>query len=240
MADIVPISGGQNLTPSAAIKDHFALAIKPAQETLDAVLKLIPARTWLDEWKNHDPSYRRILLTDRTGVEFGDAEERLALVPDLAFLQRAAQLVADAEHKPAPEAWVHLVIGSMLAQMPNSKNVAPDYQFGIVDMVMNNEDIWARRYAPGFSAPVLVLAVREARRKSDFVPAGATILEACQRHRKRFCELAGVVTLLTQVRENAELYIRQAVEAGVDPLTPEELRCIEAKPRRDYPDDCPF
>lgn len=213
MADIVPLSTGHNLATGAVV-DHFDLAAKPAQETLNAVLKLRGARIWLEEWRDYDPSYSRLLIDRDRMVEL------YALIPDEAFLQRAGKLIDDAERKSAPEAWFHLALGSMLAQMPNSKNVAPDYQFGIVDSIMHDEEVWGR-YGPGFSAPVFVCALREARRKSDFVPGAATILDGCQRHRRRFRELGEIVSLFAKVRDSVEHWTE-------DQPTPEDWS------------DCPF
>jgi hypothetical protein len=193
--NIQPLNPGQNIVPVAGtsgIINRFAQVAEVAQPTLDAVATLRAARAW---------------LTDRPSLaddDEADAKARLALIPDAAFLQQAAQLFDDAVRKAAPEPWYHLVISSMLAGMPNAKNVAADYSYAVVDTILHDDEAWESGCEAGFSAPIFVCAIRQVRREEEFVPSAAKILKACQDHRKRFKQLGFEVEMLMTVRENAE------------------------------------
>jgi hypothetical protein len=212
--NIRPLPTGQNIVTggatagSGAIVDRFAQVSAIAKPTLDAIPKLRDAREWLAKWKNRDPSYFHLMLNVERYDELDEAEERLALVPDMTFLKQAGQLFDDAVRKSAPEPWFHLALGAMLAGMPNAKNVAPDYQFSVVD-TLHDDEIWEKGCEPGFSAPVFVCAIRQVRREEEFVPTAAKILKACQQQRKRFRELEGNVALLISVSENAEAVVSE-------------------------------
>ena len=189
-------------TPTAVV-DRFAQVFAVAKPTLDAALKLREARTWLTDRQR----FPRIMI-DLDRVDDADeveAKAKLALIPEIPVLQEAAQLFDDAVRKAAPEPWYHLVLGTMLAAMPNAKNVAPDYQFGIVDMLLHDEESWEKGCEPGFSAPVFVQAIRQVRREEEFVPTAAKILKACKEQRQRFRQLASEVEILIKVRENAKM-----------------------------------
>jgi hypothetical protein len=207
--NIRPLPTGQNIQGAGGVVDRFAQVSAVAKPTFDAALQLRDARAWLTKWKNRDPSFNRLLLNVERCDELDEAEARLVVIPDMAFLQQAGQLFDDAEHKSAPEPWFHLALGAMLASMPNAKNVAPDYQFGVVDMLVRDEEVWEKGCEPGFSAPVFVRAIRQVRREDEFVPAAAKILKACQQNRRHFRELGFNVTLLMQVRENAERVVSE-------------------------------
>ena len=200
--NIRPVPTGQIVTGGSAVINRWEQVVEIARPTLDAVLKLREARTWLADRQR----YPRVMIDLNMVVEEDEdeARARLALIPEKAVLQEAAQLFGDAVRKSAPEPWFHLVIGTMLASMPNAKNVAPDYQFGIVDMLLRDEESWEKDCEPGFSAPVFVRAIRQVRRDEEFVPSAAKILKACHDHRKRFRRLGSDVEVLIQVRENAE------------------------------------
>ncbi len=197
---------------SSAVVDRFAQVFEVAKPTFDAVVKLRDARAWLADRQR----YPRAMI-DLNGIVDEDEDEakaRLALIPETEFLQEASQLFDDAVRKSAPEPWFHLVLGTMLASMPNAKNVAADYQFGIVDMLLRDEESWENGCEPGFSAPVFVSAIRQVRREEEFVPSAAKILKACKEHRKRFRQLLEYdVAALIEVRENAEAVLRDWDEA---------------------------
>jgi hypothetical protein len=176
--------------------------LEVARPTLDAVLKLREARTWLADRQRYPRVMIDLHQVDEEDEE--DAKARLAIIPEVAVLQDAARLFDKAVRKSAPEAWYHLALGTMLAAMPNAKNVATDYQFGIVDMILRDEESWEKDCEPGFSAPVFVCAIRQVRREEEFVPSAAKILKACQEHRKRFKKLGVEVEVFIAVRENAE------------------------------------
>jgi len=192
--------------------DRFAQVFEVAKPTLDAIVKLRDARAWLKDRQR----YPRVMIDLNCLVEEDedDAKARLAIIPEMAVLQETARLFDDAVRKSAPEPWYHLVLGTMLASMPNAKNVAPDYQFGIVDMLERDEESWENGCEPGFSAPVFVSAIRQVRREEEFVPSAAKILKACKEHRKRFRQLLEYdVAALIEVRENAEAVLRDWDEA---------------------------
>jgi hypothetical protein len=109
-----------------------------------------------------------------------------------------------AVRKSAPQPWYHVALGTMLASMPNAKNVAPDYQFTVVDVIMYDGESFEKGCQPGFSAPVFVSAIRKVLSEEEFVPTAAKLLKACLAQRQRFRLLASEVEVLIQVRENAE------------------------------------
>ena len=112
-------------------------------------------------------------------------------------------VVIRSPHLRAPEDWLPLAFGTMLAAAPNAKNIGPDYLFGLVDLIMYDEGVCERRYQQGFSLAVVAAAIREVRRTSEFVPAAATIIKACQEHRRKFRELQWTVETLIDVRQNS-------------------------------------
>ena len=171
-----------------------------------------------------------------------DARARLAVIPEMAFLQQAARLFDDAVRKSAPEAWYHLALGTMLASMPNAKNVATDYQFGIVDMLVHDHESWERDCQPGFSAPVFISAIRHVRREEEFVPSAAKILKACQTHRSRFRQLGSEAAVLIQVRENAEAVIAESKRKFAEDFGDWEEQGVGShRSEPNDPDfDCPF
>lgn len=200
-----------NVVPAAAgsIVNRFAQVSEVAKPTLDAALKLRDSTTWIADRKRRDPNHNRLLLNEKLVSEFEEAEARIALIPDIAFLQQAEHLFEDAVRKSAPEAWFHLALGAMLSAMPNARNVAPEYQFSVVDSIVHDDENWERDCQPGFSPPVFVCAIRQVRRETEFVPSVAEILKACQQQRNRFRELGSNATLLAAVRENAETVVSE-------------------------------
>jgi hypothetical protein len=209
--NIRPLPIGQNIvtgggTAGSAVVDRFAQVSEIAKPTLDAIPKLREAREWLAKWKNRDQGYNHLMLNVERCDELDEAEVRIALIPDTAFLQQAGQLFDEAVRRSAPEPWFHLALGAMLAGMPNAKNVAPDYQFSVVG-TLHDDEIWEKDCDPGFSAPVFICAIKQVRREEEFVPTAAKILKACQQQRKRFRDLEHAANLLTAVRENAEAVV---------------------------------
>ena len=157
------------------IVNRWAQVVEVAQPTIDAFVKLRISRQKCEDLADYS------------------AEAQLAVLPDKRWFEQAAQLFDDAVRKSAPEPLYHLALGTMLASIPSAKNVAPAYQFAVVDMLLHDHDAWEKGCEPGFSAPVLVSAIREARRsdEKDFVPGAAKILNCCLSNRKRFRQ-AGV------------------------------------------------
>jgi hypothetical protein len=214
-------SGQNNIVPagaSGAVVDHWSQVAAVAQPTLDMIVKLRPARDWLEDRRKN---YRTVLINvDRAveQVEDEEAKERLGIVPELAVLQDAAMLFDDAVSKAPPAGWFALALGAMLRGMPNAASIAADYTFNIVDMLVHG-DVLDLGCQPAFSAPIFVCALRKVRSEQKFVPSAAEILEACQHYRKRFKELANDVETLMMVRENAEQVV-SAVEIALKEPSP--------------------
>jgi hypothetical protein len=245
----VNIIGGQIVTGSP-LEDHFRLAFSPAKETFDALAKLRPARSWLADWDQRDPSRNHLLLDLRRypAVDMVDlANQRLTIIPDTLFLEEAKLLFHEAEHVPAPDEWYPLAFGVMLAAATNAKNVAPDYTFGLVDLILYDESVCEKKYEQGFSCAVVAAAIREVRRTSEFVPTAATIIKACQEHRGKFREHQCTVETLIGARQNAERVLaefdRQYLElfGDDDRVEPIEPRPPGWRPPVYYDDeDVPF
>ena len=197
-SQLTPAGGGHTII------DQFEQVSAIAKPTLDATIKLRDARIWLTEQRKQPGTL--YFVTERTIMEY-DGDEimaRLALIPEVAFLQNALALFDDAVRKAAPAPWYFLALSAMLAAMPNATNVTADYQFSIVDMILHDEEAWARDCEPGFSPAVFTCAIRQLRRENRFVPSAAEFLEACQDQRNRFRQLASDTETLKRVRENAE------------------------------------
>jgi hypothetical protein len=246
--NVRPLSPGQNIVTGGggdggSIVDRFAQVFAIARPTLDAIVKLRDARTWFAD-RQRCPTL--MLNLHRALDEEDEAKARIAIIPEMAVLKEAAQLFDDATRKAAPEPWYHLAIGTMLASMPNAKNVAPDYQFGVVDMLLNDEANWERDCAPGFSPAIFVCAIRQVRREEEFVPTAAKILKACKEQRKRFRQLGLEAEVLIDVRENAEQIIKGAAREyedlfGDQPFEPTPPRPPGWRPPDDDDeDDLPF
>jgi hypothetical protein len=237
--DIRPPSTGQIVTGGSAVVNHWEQVVAVARPTLDAVLKLREARSWLADRQK----YRRVLIdlgyVDDETEE--DAKSRLAIIPELAVLQDAARLFDEAVRKSAPKAWYHLALGTMLASMPNAKNVAPDYQFMVVDVIMYDGESFEKGCQPGFSAPVFVSAIRKVLSEEEFVPTAAKLLKACLAQRQRFRQLASEVEVLIQVRENAEAAVfdeqRFDEDFGLEWTEEDELKFQKIRKNNRGPDD---
>jgi hypothetical protein len=177
-------------------EDPFATVLRPAQPALDAIVQLKPSIDFIVA----NEKRRHFHLDVRRSLEFADeAAERLKVIPPLAVLRQAERLFGDAERIPAPEAWLHVALGILLAERPNAGKVSPTYRFGIVDSMLYDEE-----YAPGFSQPVVLRALRELRKASEFVPAPAEVLKTCARQKQSFGTLRLRTEQLIAVRENAE------------------------------------
>lgn len=213
--NIIPINPGKGAivdgAGSAGI-DNWGAIVEKARPTLDLIPKLDESRDWLAEWKTHDPGYYRLMLKQRF-EDVAEAEARIALVPDMAFLQQAARLFDDAVKKAAPdEMFYHMALAAMLKRIANAASVDPtEYSFGVVDVILHDPEVRERDCEAGFSPPIFLSAIRKVRREKSgkFVPSEFEILDACQHYRKQFRELGNCVTILMQVRQNAEQVISE-------------------------------
>lgn len=203
-ADLLPI--GNQVAHRATIEDQVRIAFAPAKPTTDALSKLLPARNWLAEQQKRE-RYERYLLLDLENHYpcelLDEAKARLVTVPEMTVLENAKRLFHDAENTPAPWGWYALAFNAMLAAAPNTKNVAPAYVFGLIDAFQHDEELW-EGYRPGFSCAVVVVALRQLRRDTNFIPTPAEVFQACLRHRRRFRDLQWTTDTLLQVRQNAE------------------------------------
>jgi hypothetical protein len=190
------------VVPAGALEDPFATVISPAKPALDAVMHIKPSIDWVVAARERSPN---LSLDVRRAQQFADqAADRLRLIPPVETLRQMGQLFSDAERIPAPEAWLHLAIGVMLSERPNAGKVSPTYRFGIVDSMLYDEE-----YAPGFSQPVVVRALRELRKASDFVPSPAEVLKTCKRQKRLFQELQRRTEQLIFIRQNAEAVVAE-------------------------------
>ena len=227
-----------------AIVNRWAQVIAVAQPTIDAVVKLRDSREWLADQQQQPGSILFDLKEKWKVLDDDEVKARLATLPDKPFLEEAAKLFDDAVRKSAPEPWYYLALGGMLASMQSAKNIPPDYQFSVVDMILHDHDAWEKGCEPGYSAPVFVCAIREARRsdEKDFVPGPAKILKCCQANRKRFREAQGDVEALIDLRQNAEQAFEGLKRRDAEWFADRTPRPPGWKPPV-YPDDgsdCPF
>jgi hypothetical protein len=199
MAEIVHIADGALSANAAQFEDRFAIAFAPARPVERAMLKLRKVRNFIADRDRWDPKRNENLFARLT------QSERLDLIPDVATLQNAKRLFHEAEHVPAPEEWLHLVIGVYLAAAPNGGKVGVDYNFGLVDSMLFDEEAHRGYDEMGYSAAVVVQAIREVRRECKYVASAQEILEACDKHRRAFRKLGDDVDVMISVREEAEL-----------------------------------
>lgn len=196
------------------IEDQIRVAFAPAKPTEKALEQLRPAFDWFVERERDDREHLRMFfdLGNYWPSQFIDrARARVAVVPDASMIENAQQLFHDAEHVPAPWGWYALAFNAMLASAPNAKSVAPAYTFAIIDSLQHDDEI-CQGYRPGFSPPVVVRAIRQLRRESNFVPTPAEIFRACQQHRVWFRERQRITGMLLQIRHNAEQVIAEFEE----------------------------
>jgi hypothetical protein len=208
--------------PTTAISDPFTAILTPARPTLDAVAHLKPALDLLVKLQR-----RAVVGLDLKDPvrSIDEAERRLELIPPLSTLRQAAQLFEDARRIPAPAAWLHLAVGAMLAGMPNSANVSPFYRMGIVDSMLHDEE-----FAPGFSAPVVIRAMRELRKATKFVPAPAELFDACKAQAQFLGEMRICTEQLASIRENAEAVVAEFNRKFEEDFGPDDERTETNRP----------
>ena len=112
MSNIRPLTG-QSIIPaggSSAVIDRFEQVFAVAKPTLDVAVKLRDARTWLADRQR----YPRVMIPlDRIVEEDEDgAKARLAIIPEMAFLQEAARLFDGAT--PAEDAQLLALLESKM------------------------------------------------------------------------------------------------------------------------------
>lgn len=227
MNQIIRPSSG-DIVAAAVPEDYFALVFSPAKSTLDIVRTMQPCFAWCDKNRDRDGNLDVDHLDTRKAAWAKNREKarfRYGIIPDQTeVLAKAEHLFHAAEHEPAPVDWLRAAVHLMLAGFPNARGVSEHYAAGIVDAVMDDQEVW-QGYAPGFSCAVTVRAIREVKRGSKFVPTHTEFLELCQKHRRQFQSWQWDLTRLTTLRDQAEAILINLGEVQVE-LTCDEDRDI--------------
>jgi hypothetical protein len=176
-------------------EDPFEVAFKPAKQTLDAVIALRRPFAELEKLR-------------RAGLTPFDPQRAVDLcryLPGDMELLDAQVAFGKAEKEPAEESWAHIALGLMLESMSTGAEIPNDaYRCAIADSLYRDPEMWGP-YAPGFSQPVIVRAIREARRReADTRPSAGWFLASCQRHRQQFKLWAEDAETLVRVRYYVE------------------------------------
>jgi hypothetical protein len=108
----------------------------------------------------------------------------------------------------------------MLDSVPGAQHISDAFRHGVVDSMFDDPEVWAG-YSPGFSAPVIVRAVREARRQGG-LPAPGNFLALCTRHRSWFQHAQARMHDLLEIRQNAEDIL---IKLGDDRVTDLGVPC---------------
>src|SRR5207247_1241013 len=178
--------------------DPFEVVFRPTRPTLDAVVRLRPQLLWLRRQK------RPPLDVKRASQHRMEAIKRCELIPMDRDLYRNDRLFEQAEAEPAPELWMHVVLGVWLDSRPAAANIREPFRYGIIDSMFHDPEVWGD-YSPGFSAPVIAQAIREDRRLDTGAPLSAGgFLALCAKHREQFRRWRADINDLLGIRQNAE------------------------------------
>jgi hypothetical protein len=173
--------------------------LRPAQPMLDAVIRMRTPLLWLKRQK------RPTLDAKRASQHRMEAIRRCELIPMDRDLYRAERLFEQAETEPAPEWWMHMVLGVWLDSRPAAANIREAFRCGIVDSMYRDPEVSGEDYLPGFSAPVIAQAIREDRRLDTGAPPSAGgFLALCAKHREQFRRWRADINDLLGIRQNAE------------------------------------
>jgi hypothetical protein len=145
------------------------VAFQPAAPTLNAVAEMKRVFRW------HSAA-RYVPLDDDE-----QAKEVLAMVPAEERLAEVKTLFHSAEFSDAGEAFLHVAVGAMLAAENTVNNT---YRFAISDSIYNDDEVW-NGYQPGFSCPVIVRSIRQARLLGA-LPTCGEFIAMCVKHRAQF------------------------------------------------------
>jgi hypothetical protein len=173
-------------------EDPFQIAFRPAQRALDAIISVREPMAWLSRQRR---SSKPLYDPDR-------AAELIEIIPESRHLAAAGALFLEAEEQPAPEGWLHVVLGIMLDSEPGAINVPDAFRCAVADGLYRDPEVW-ECYDPGFSAPVVVRAIREARRLESALSPGAFI-KLCLKHRRQFRQMHADIGALMEIRWKAE------------------------------------
>jgi hypothetical protein len=112
-------------------EDPFEV-LRPAQPTLDAVVRMRTPLLWLK---------RPPLDVKRASQHRMEAIRRCELIPMDRELYRADRLFEQAETEPAPEWWMHTVLGVWLGSRPTAANIREAFRCGIVDSMYRDPEV---------------------------------------------------------------------------------------------------
>jgi hypothetical protein len=185
------VHGGASGAPHTGAHDQFEIIFRPAKPTLDALIDVRKPLAWLNQRRG----------SSRPMFDPKEALELLDIVPHADHLAKAGVLFLEAEQHPAPEAWLHLAIGLMLDSEPAAANLSDATRCAVADSAYRDPDVW-QDYEPGFSPPVVVRAIREARLQGALSPG--IIVNLFMKHRRLFKALNADVDALMRVRWDAE------------------------------------
>ena len=189
MTTIIPFQSTGAITNAGAV-DPFEVAFAPAKPVLDALIELRKPLAWIHRQRK----------SGRPLFEPARAAELFELIPDGSRLADAGALIGLAEEQPAPEAWLHVVIGLML-QADAAAVDSDAYRCAVADSLYRDPDVWGR-YEPGVSAAVIVKTIREARLQGAPTPGAFVLL--CLKHRRLFKAARNQIRDLMEVRYQCE------------------------------------
>jgi hypothetical protein len=106
-----------------------------------------------------------------------------------------------AAENPAPESWTNVALGLML-QVENAAIDGDVYRGAVCDSAYRDPEVWGD-YSPGFSAAVVVGAIREARLQGA-LPSPGGFIRLCIEQRRQFKIWKSDLDDLMQVRYDAE------------------------------------
>jgi hypothetical protein len=193
MTDDVVVHGGALGAPiDTAAADPFETVFRPAKPALDAFIDMRRPLEWLHQRRR----------SNRPLFDPNQAVQLLDTIPDGDHLTRAGALFLEAEEQPAPESWLHLAIGLMFDSEPGAVNFPDATRCAVADSAYRDPQVWEDDYEPGFSAPVVVRAIREARLQGALSPG--VIVKLLMKHRRLFKTLNADLDALMQVRWDAE------------------------------------
>jgi hypothetical protein len=190
MNNIARATGALTIQPGS--EDPFEITFRAALPVLDAVVEVWNVLRWFTQERD-----KYFDLEDETR-----ATQILQTVPDEARLSQITSLFREAEFEPAPESWLHVAVGAMLASHPDASSVSDAYRCAIADAAYRDPEIWDG-YGPGFSSATIARAIRQARLKGALLAPG-DFIKLCLKHRAQFrlwrLDIEALIALRYQAR----------------------------------------
>jgi hypothetical protein len=200
--------------------DPFSIVFAPARPALAAAMQLHPLLRLIGT---------PLLDVGHAAKHRDAALERCAAIPRDKEMYAARKQFEAAEQEPAPEPWLHAAIGLTLDSMPGAESLPPSFRFGLVDLMMHDEDVHGD-YRPGFSYAVVAKAAREIRRTCECVPSQATFLKACTKHRAGFRKLVSLTERLIELRQNSEDVLQETGDLTIGDIVGDDGWFDDDKP----------